>query len=508
MKKLLTVFLAVLMVVSLVSCGGGKTPANNNETGKNNDKANNAQTVEATSDVELLDTAGNIISYLFAPEGFVFDEVSAKGGYNSGRNHGLETEDDEYEIDAGLIANSDSALYDLFVNGELTKTVYNGMEIDPEEEYALESKDELDFEIAGNKVFYIETIIGNVPLTYVVFEHTADDEESALYGLDLWSYDEEFYAKDNFIKVFKEVFGIGRTESAVYFDRAAIEEVEETYGTIESADMIYGSDEYPVTIYKPENGTLELDAEDVEEALDFVWITSDDYEWTIDVSDQVLYYNGNATDALVEYYYNGELDYFADEYAYFDAYDYELDIEFDGEPVRVIEYTFADANDPDDEETEYFVGVEFEDTFEGEYYGDGLFGFRYYMFDETPSDDELASLFCEIFGIDGYEFDIPEKDDDWDDWGDDEGFDTDLIVGEWQAVDAERDEVFFFYASDYATYTLYGEEYELTYSLSDDAVLLIEFDGENSVDYTVSFDGSDTMYLIDVDGNEIEFERI
>ena len=61
----------------------------------------------------------------------------------------------------------------------------------------------------------------------------------------------------------------------------------------------------------------------------------------------------------------------------------------------------------------------------------------------------------------------------------------------------------------FARYTSdYGEEYELTYSLSDDAILLIEFDGDNSIDYTVSFDGSDTMYLIDVDGNEIEFERI
>lgn len=486
MKKILSVILASFVILTLVACGGGSG--------------------EIKSDVELLDTAGDRISYLFAPEGFSFDEVSEDGGYNSGRNHMLETEDGEYEIDAGLVGNSDSTLYDLFVNGELTKTNYNGTEIGPDEVYKLETKEELDFEVAGHKVYYIErTINGEYFTSYVIFEHADKDGEAALYGLDMWSNDEEFYSKENSIKMFKEIFGIGRTKSAYYFASEEEEEEEEdTYGTLESVDMIFGSDEIPITISKPEGSTIELDAEDAEEALDFVWITSDDFAWTVDVHSSVLYYNGNADDAFVEYYYNGELDYFAEDYAYFDADVYELDMEYCGQPVMVIEYTFAESGYEDEEETEYFVGVEFEDTYNGEYYGDGLIGFRYYMFDETPDMDELASLFSEIFTGEPSEVGYGEENDPYED----EGFDTDLIVGEWQELYVPQQVIFFFYESDYATYTYEGYEYEIEYSLSDDGILIIEFEDGTAYDYTVVFDGSDTMYLTDIDGNEMEFERI
>ncbi|MBQ8758195.1 MAG: hypothetical protein IJZ20_00705, partial [Clostridia bacterium] len=389
MKKIITLLLASLMILIPVSCGNGKKTPTNTPV--------NAENGEVTSDVELLDYAEEKICYLFAPEGFEFHENSAENGYNSGRNHIMETPDEDYEIDAGLIAGYDSILYDLFKNGELTGTYYSGMEIDPEDEYKLETKEALDFDVAGNMVYYIErTINGEYFTCYVVFEHIDKDGLGGLYGVDLWSNDEDFYSKENSIKVFKDVYGIGRKESAIYFENAGEEEEEDTYGTLEYVDMVYGSDKLPFTIYKPERGTLELDAEDAEEELDFVWMSSDDYEWTIDVSYAVRYSNGYATDAFVEYYYDGELNDFADNYAYFDAEVYELDIEYEGQPVKVIEYTFAEEDYPDEEETEYFVGVEFEDTFEGEYYGDGLLGFRYYMYEDTPTDDKLASLFCEI----------------------------------------------------------------------------------------------------------------
>ncbi|MBO4950948.1 MAG: hypothetical protein J6E38_08050 [Clostridia bacterium] len=488
MKKLSALLISVLLILTLVACGGDGTP-----------KA-------VTSDVELMDTAGDRISYLFAPEGFSFDEVSEDGGYNSGRNHMLETEDGDYEINAGLIANSESTLYDLFVNGELTKTNYNGTEIGPDEEYKLETKEELDFEVAGNKVYYLErTIDGGYFTTYVAFEHTDKDGEAALYGLDLWSNDEEFYSRENSIKVFKDVFGIGRTKSAVYFEKAEDEaEEEDTYGTLEYVDMIYGSDEFPLTISKPENGTIELDAEDAEEVQNFVWITSDDYEWTIDVHGSVLYYNGNADDAFVEYYYNGELDCFAEDYTYFDETVYELDIAYNGQAVKVIEYTFIE-DDEEEEETEYFVGVEFEDTYYGEYYGDGLVGYRYYMFDEEPTLDELSDLFTQVFGVGGFSSAVPEEDND--DW-DDEGLDTAMIEGDWEAVDSLYDEAFFFYDDYTGTYIIQDQEVDFEYFLTDDGFLSLVFENGQELYYTVAFDGSDTMIFEDDYGNEIEFERI
>lgn len=206
MKKLLVVLLAGLMVLSVSACGSPK---------------------EVTSDVELLNFAEERVSYLFAPEGFEFDEKSAEGGYNSGRNHELETADDKYEISAGLIAGYDSILYDLFLNGKLTKDTYSGVKFESDDVYELPVKEELDFDVAGNKVYYIErTINGGFLTSYAVFEHAGSDGKAGLYGIDLSSNATEYRTKENTIKLFKDVYGIGRTESAVYFEGAAEESDE------------------------------------------------------------------------------------------------------------------------------------------------------------------------------------------------------------------------------------------------------------------------------------------
>lgn len=203
MKKLISVILMVTLVLSLAACGGGNNGAGNKEV---------------TSDVELLDFAEERISYLFAPEGFEFDEKSAEGGYNSGRTHELSSSDGEYEINAGLIAGYDSILYDLFLNGKLTKDTYSGMKFETDEVYELPVKEELDFKVAGNKVYYIErTIDGGYLARYAVFEHIDKDGLGGLYGIDLSSNNSDFNTKENSIQFFKDVYGIGRTKSAVYF---------------------------------------------------------------------------------------------------------------------------------------------------------------------------------------------------------------------------------------------------------------------------------------------------
>lgn len=91
---------------------------------------------------------------------------------------------------------------------------------------------------------------------------------------------------------------------------------------------------------------------------------------------------------------------------------------------------------------------------------------------------------------------------------DDEGFDTDLFVGEWNAVDSPYNEVFNFYEGEYATYTISGQEMELEYEITDEGYLYLTFETGQELDYTVVFDGSDTMFLVDVNGNAAEFERL
>lgn len=91
---------------------------------------------------------------------------------------------------------------------------------------------------------------------------------------------------------------------------------------------------------------------------------------------------------------------------------------------------------------------------------------------------------------------------------DDEGFDIDLFVGEWNAVDSPYNEVFNFYEGEYATYTISGQEMELEYEITDEGYLYLTFETGQELDYTVVFDGSDTMFLVDVNGNAAEFERL
>lgn len=91
---------------------------------------------------------------------------------------------------------------------------------------------------------------------------------------------------------------------------------------------------------------------------------------------------------------------------------------------------------------------------------------------------------------------------------DDEGFDIDLLVGEWNAVDSPYNEVFNFYEGEYATYTISGQEMELEYEITDEGYLYLTFETGQELDYTVVFDGSDTMFLVDVNGNAAEFERL
>lgn len=206
MKKLLFVIFILTLVLLSAACGN---------------KA-------ITSDVELLDFAEERVSYLFAPEGFEFDESSATDGYNSGRNHELLSSDGNNEIDAGLIAGYDSILYDLFLNGKLTKDTYSGMKFETDDEYALPVKEELDFEVAGSRVYYIERTINDGYLArYAIFEHIDKDGLGGLYGIDLSSNSSDFNTKENTIQFFKDVYGIGRRDSAVYFGGEDNQETED-----------------------------------------------------------------------------------------------------------------------------------------------------------------------------------------------------------------------------------------------------------------------------------------
>lgn len=168
----------------------------------------------------------------------------------------------------------------------------------------------------------------------------------------------------------------------------------EAYDVISEVNMVYGTDDNELTIYKPENASFEV--EDAEDGGDLVWVAADDMSWNIDVFGAVCYDHDVPSHPFVDYYYNGELNSEEDDFASFEQEVRDLGISYMGNPVKVLEYTYTEA-DETDRETEFFVGVEFTDTRDGKQYGRGLLGYKFYMYSEPLSDPEFAKLFEELF---------------------------------------------------------------------------------------------------------------
>ena len=270
-------------------------------------------------------------------------------------------------------------------------------------------------------------------------------------------------------------------------------------GIVEEINMYYGDDKTNITLYKPENASFAIGEEEAQDAGDLVVMTADDYSWDAEIMGYKYYGDSGlfSNKPFVDYYFSGIV---SDEYTYFDDDGYYTDLEYEGSNVVIMKYVY-EKEDYDEPVYQNFVGFEYEGSEDR-----GLMGcmFNYY---EDFEDEYFIAVFAQTFGIDyDYQFET-ESYDEWDDWDDEEeGFDTDMIVGEWENAD-NPDEVYFFFADDYATLTIDDEEAELSYVLDEDGVLTLEFE-DITEEYIVSFDGSDTMYFSDGNGHSIELYRI
>ena len=267
---------------------------------------------------------------------------------------------------------------------------------------------------------------------------------------------------------------------------------------VEEVNMYYGDDETEITLYKPDVASFAIGADEAENAGDIVVLVADDYSWDAEIMGYKYYEGIGSNRPFVDSYFVGDV--VSDEYTDYDEEMYYLDLEYDDAPVMLINYLY-EKEDSGEEKYETFVGFEYEGFDDC-----GLFG-CIFVTEEDYEDDYFAAVFAQLLNLDyDYEFETAEADD-WDDWDDEEEYlDTDLIVGEWENVD-NPDEVYFFFADDYATYTVDEEETELTYSIDEDGNLTLEFE-DGIEEYIVSFDGSDTMYFSDGAGHSIELGRI
>ena len=166
------------------------------------------------------------------------------------------------------------------------------------------------------------------------------------------------------------------------------EELDEAEDVVNKINMTYGDDETKITLYKPEDASFSVDAEDADDAGDIVIMLADDYSWDAEIMGYKHFEGISSNEPLVEYYFDGAA---SDDYTFYEQEAIDLGIDFEGKPVKLIRYTYKEVDD-EEEYKACFVGFEYKGTDES-----GLFGLKITPSDEELSDDYIKDLFTQIF---------------------------------------------------------------------------------------------------------------
>ncbi len=159
--------------------------------------------------------------------------------------------------------------------------------------------------------------------------------------------------------------------------------------TVDKITMVYGDDEVKVTLHKPENAEFTLGSDTPDDAGDLVGLAADDLSWDAEIMGYKYYEGIGSNEPFVDYYFAGSVN--EEEYDSYEETATDLGIDYDGNPVKVIRYTFKEAGD-DEEYKECFVGFEYKGADDC-----GLMGIKIGAFDEDLKDSELKKLFNELF---------------------------------------------------------------------------------------------------------------
>ena len=168
------------------------------------------------------------------------------------------------------------------------------------------------------------------------------------------------------------------------------EELDEAEDVVNKINMTYGDDETKITLYKPEDASFSVDAEDAEDAGDIVIMLADDYSWDAEIMGYNHFEGISSNVPFVEYYFDGAA---SDDYTFYEQEATDLGIDFEGKPVKLIRYTYKEVDD-EEEYKECFVGFEYKGTEDR-----GLFGLKIGSFDEDLSDNYIKGLFKQIFRL-------------------------------------------------------------------------------------------------------------
>lgn len=166
------------------------------------------------------------------------------------------------------------------------------------------------------------------------------------------------------------------------------EELDETEDVVNKINMTYGDDETKITLYKPEDASFSVDAEDADDAGDIVIMLADDYSWDAEIMGYKHFEGISSNEPFVEYYFDGAA---SDDYTFYEQEATDLGIDFEGKPVKLIRYTYKEVDD-EEEYKACFVGFEYKGTEDS-----GLFGLKIGSFEEELSDSYIKGLFNQTF---------------------------------------------------------------------------------------------------------------
>ena len=166
------------------------------------------------------------------------------------------------------------------------------------------------------------------------------------------------------------------------------EELDETEDVVNKINMTYGDDETKITLYKPEDASFSVDAEDADDAGDIVIMLADDYSWDAEIMGYKHFEGISSNEPFVEYYFDGAA---SDDYTFYEQEATDLGIDFEGKPVKLIRYTYKEVDD-EEEYKACFVGFEYKGTEDS-----GLFGLKIGSFEEELSDSYIKGLFNQMF---------------------------------------------------------------------------------------------------------------
>ena len=177
----------------------------------------------------------------------------------------------------------------------------------------------------------------------------------------------------------------GGTNDDVDVDEPGTEVSEDVVAKV---GIVYGDDETPITLTKPDDAEFTLVGDDPLDSGDMVGLCATDYSWDAEVMGYKYYEGIGSNVPFVDYYFAGAVN--EEEFASYEETVSELGIDFEGKPVKAIRYTFKEVDD-EEEYKEIFVGFEYKGTED-----QGLFGLKIGAFDEDLTDNYLKGLFNQL----------------------------------------------------------------------------------------------------------------